>query len=250
MLINQANEKGTEIIPIDSEHSSIFQCLLGEKPEHIKEIILTASGGPFVDFEEDDLKNVTIQDALKHPNWKMGSKITIDSATLINKALEIIEASFLFNTPIERITPLIHPQSLVHGLVRFIDNSFKAAISFPDMILPITYALNYPNRINCDLPNIDFCKMGNLEFRELKPWQKRNIDLAYSAFKESKVISLNILNEIAVKKFLSGEIAFSEIYSFISNVLEDSQKETINSIDDITETIKQLQFNSYLKPKL
>lgn len=234
LLINFAKNYNTEIIPIDSEHSAIFQCIQGEK-NVVKEIILTASGGPFVDFEEDDLRKVTLSDALKHPNWTMGNKITIDSATLINKVLEIIEASYLFNFQIENITPLIHPSSIIHGMVRFCDGSYKAVLSFPDMVFPISYALNYPNRVNCNLPDLDFCKLKSLSFKELKPWQKRNIDLAYYAFKEKKVIALNIANEYAVSEFLESKINFCDIYKIISTVLEKSPKEKICSLNDIKE---------------
>lgn len=237
LLINSAKDKGTEIIPIDSEHSAIFQCLIGENVEFIKEIILTASGGPFVNFEEADLEKVTVADALKHPNWSMGSKITIDSATLINKALEIIEASYLFSFPIERIKPLIHTNSIIHGLVKFNDNSFKAALSFPDMIFPISYALNYPKRTECDLPDLDFSSMSMLNFKQIKDWQRRNVDLAYQAFRNNKVIALNMANEYAVSEFLKDNIKFSDIYRIVSNLLEKSHPENPDSLSDINEII-------------
>lgn len=242
LLIDFAKRYNTEIIPIDSEHSAIFQCIQGEEFEFVKEIILTASGGPFVDFEEKDLKDVTVSDALKHPNWKMGNKITIDSATLINKALEIIEASYLFNFPIENIKPLIHTSSIIHGIIKFNDGSYKTAMSFPDMLLPISYALNYPNRVNCDLPSLDFCAMKALDFKRLKSWQKRNIDLAYHAFKEKKVIALNIANEHAVSKFLKREISFCDIYELIYSTLEKSPIENIYSLNDIREISKTLPY--------
>ncbi len=237
-FMNLALEKQTEILPIDSEHNAIYQCLIGEDKNSVTEIILTASGGPFVDFEEFDFNKVTINDALKHPNWAMGKKITIDSATLINKALEMIEASYLFDINIKKIKPLIHTGSLIHGLVRFIDNSFKVAVSFPDMRLPISYALNYPNRVDCNLQNLNFEKIGSLNFKEQKLWQKRNINLAYESFKEGKVITFNRANEIAVNYFLNGKLKFNEIYNFISKALEKSKSEKINSIEDIFSTIE------------
>lgn len=241
LLTDLAQKTKTEIIPVDSEHSAIFQCIQGEKKEFINEIILTASGGPFVDFEEKDLGKVTLSDALKHPNWTMGKKITIDSATLINKALEIIEASYLFKIPINNIKPLIHTSSIIHGLVKFNDGSYKAALSFPDMILPISYVLNYPERIDCKLPNLDFCKLKSLDFKELKPWQKRNIDLAYYAFKEKKVIALNVANEYTVNMFLKGQINFCDIYKIISDILEKSSEEDVCSLNDIKEICRNLK---------
>ncbi len=241
LLTDLARKTKTEIIPVDSEHSAIFQCIHGEKKEFIKEIILTASGGPFVDFEEKDLKQVTLSDALKHPNWKMGKKITIDSATLINKALEIIEASYLFNFPINNIRSIIHTSSIIHGLVKFNDGSYRASLSFPDMILPISYALNYPHRIDCELPDLGFCKLKTLNFRELKTWQKRNINLAYYAFKEKKVIALNTANEYAISEFLKGKISFCDIYKIIYNTLEKSSREEVCSLNDIKEICKSLK---------
>jgi 1-deoxy-D-xylulose-5-phosphate reductoisomerase len=236
LLIDFAKSKGTEIIPIDSEHNAIFQCINGEN-NSISEIILTASGGPFLDVEEKELAHISVLDALKHPNWVMGEKVTIDSATLMNKAFEIIEATYLFNFPIERITPLIHPNSIIHGLVKFTDNSFKALLSYPDMMLPISFAINYPDRKDCKLPNIDFSEIGTLSFKKAKQWQRRNLDLAYKVFKEKRVIAFNTANEIAVSKFLKHEIKFSEIYSTIMRILEQSNEEHITSLEDIKELI-------------
>ena len=237
LLINSAKQLGTEIIPVDSEHSSIFQCLIGESKKDISEIILTASGGPFIDFEEKDLEKVTIEDALKHPNWNMGKKITIDSATLINKALELIEAAYLFDADVDKVRPLIHPESIIHGLVKFNDNSLKAALAFPDMTFPISYAINYPNRKTCEIPELIFENIGNLSFRKPKSWQERNMKLAYQAFKENKVIAFNTANEIAVSKFLNGELKFKDIYGFVSEVLENTNSEKAESIDGIFQII-------------
>jgi 1-deoxy-D-xylulose-5-phosphate reductoisomerase len=240
ILMDLAQRNHTEVIPIDSEHNAILQCISGEQMTDIEEIILTASGGPFLDFEDKDLKNVTIDDALKHPNWNMGKKITIDSSTLINKALEIIEAAYLFSYPIEKITSLIHPNSIIHGMIKFTDGVFKSIISMPDMKLPISFAMHYPKRYDCHTPSIDFAKLENLSFKQPKPWQKRNIDLAYLAFKEKKVIAFNIANEITVNKFLKDEIKFVDIYNVITEILERSQVENIFSQEDIFETITEL----------
>ena len=238
LLQNLAKQKGTEIIPIDSEHNSIFQCVQGEKQDAITELILTASGGAFANLEEDELKNVSVKDALKHPNWNMGAKNTIDSATLINKALEIIEASYLFDMDINKIKAVVHPNSIIHAMVRFSDNSYKTLMSYPNMNLPISYALNHPNRVDCELPELDFAKIGSLQFRNPNEWQKRNIDLAYQAVKENKVIAFNIANELAVSKFIKGELQFVDIYKYIIDVLEHSSSENIHSYDDIQNIIK------------
>ena len=239
-LMNEASKKGTSIIPIDSEHNAIFQCIENENKYDINKIILTASGGPFLDLSENELDMVTSKEALKHPNWIMGKKITIDSATLINKALEMIEAAYLFDMNIEKIEPLIHPESIIHGMVFFNDGSFKASISSPDMNLPISYSLNYPIRKPCFMKSLDFTDIAALTFKQPKSWQKRNMDLAYLAFSEKKVIAFNIANEIAVKSFLQDEIKFSDIYRFVLDIMNTSEKEEINSVGDIFELISQV----------
>ena len=241
LLQTVAKEKGTEIIPIDSEHNSILQCLLGENKTSIKELILTASGGAFADFDENELKNVTLQDALKHPNWQMGIKNTIDSATLFNKALELIEASYLFDINITKIKAIIHPNSIIHAMVKFMDNSYKSLMSFPDMKLPISYALNYPNRCECNLPELDFEQIYNLSFKKLKAWQRRNINLAYYAVQEKKVIAFNIANEVVVSKFITGKLQFAEIYKYVIEILAHSQAENVNSFEDIQAIIQSIK---------
>ncbi|MDR1390940.1 MAG: 1-deoxy-D-xylulose-5-phosphate reductoisomerase [Holosporales bacterium] len=238
VLIELAKLRNTEIIPIDSEHNAIFQCLIGEDRNSISELLLTASGGPFVNFEEEALKEVTLKDVLKHPNWIMGKKITVDSATLLNKALEIIEAAYLFKLPIDKIGSLIHTNSIIHGMARFADGSLKAAISTPDMKLPISYAINYPHRKGCNLKNLLFEELEGLMFKKKKDWQIRNMDLAYTAFRESKVISFNVANEIAVSDFISGKIKFNEIYKVVREILENSEIEKVNSFEDIVMTIE------------
>ena len=241
LLQTVAKEKGTEIIPIDSEHNSILQCLLGENKTSIKELILTASGGAFADFDENEFKNVTLQDALKHPNWQMGIKNTIDSATLFNKALELIEASYLFDINITKIKAIIHPNSIIHAMVKFMDNSYKSLMSFPDMKLPISYALNYPNRCECNLPELDFEQIYNLSFKKPKAWQRRNINLAYYAVQEKKVIAFNIANEVAVSKFITGKLQFAEIYKYVIEILAHSQAENVNSFEDIQAIIQSIK---------
>ena len=240
-LIGEAKAKGTEILPIDSEHNAIFQCINFENPKDINKLILTASGGPFLDLDEKDLENITLKDALRHPNWIMGKNITVDSATLINKAIEIIEAAYLFEMPIEKIEALIHPESIIHGMVFFNDGTFKAALASPDMMLPISYALNYPNRKPCFMKGIDFANIGELSFKKPKPWQKRNIDLAYQAFNEKKVIAFNVANEMAVKEFLDGKVKFKDIYEIVAGAIKCCDKESADSLEDILDTISQVK---------
>lgn len=239
LLQTLASQLGTTIIPIDSEHNSIFQCLQGEDPKSIRKLVLTASGGPFLDLDESELMNVTVEDALKHPNWNMGKKNTIDSATMINKALEIIEAAYLFDIDISKIESIIHPNSIIHGMVEFSDNSIKALMAAPDMNMPISYAINYPHRVDCELPRLNLGAIGSLKFERPKNWQLRNINLAYQAFNENKVIAFNTANEEAVSLFLNHKINFCEIYKFIQNTLETAQKEVCTSIDDIINVIKE-----------
>ena len=240
LLQDLAKQQGTEIIPIDSEHNSIFQCLQGENINAVQELILTASGGAFVNLEENELAHVTVQDALKHPNWNMGVKNTIDSATLINKALEIIEASYLFDMDVSKIKAVIHPNSIIHAMVKFSDNSYKTLMSYPDMNLPISHAINYPHRIECELPALNFEQIGTLQFKKPKEWQKRNIKLAYYAVAENKSIAFNIANEIAVNKFVHRELKFAQIYDFICDVLACSPAENVNSYGDICAAVEAI----------
>lgn len=239
LLQTLASQLGTNIIPIDSEHNSIFQCLQGEDPKTIRKLVLTASGGPFLNLDESELMSVTVEDALKHPNWNMGKKNTIDSATMINKALEIIEAAYLFDIDISKIESIIHPNSIIHGMVEFSDNSIKVLMATPEMNLPISYAINYPRRVDCELPSLNLGAIGSLRFERPKNWQLRNINLAYQAFNENKVIAFNTANEEAVSLFLNHKINFCEIYKFIQNTLETAQKEVCTSIDDIINAIKE-----------
>jgi len=212
---------GTEIIPIDSEHSAIFQCLAGEDNKHINKIILTASGGPFLNKDKSEFQKVTVAEALDHPNWKMGSKITIDSATMMNKGFEVIEAFWLFNLPKEQIEVIIHPQSIIHSMVEFRDGCIKAQLSLPDMKLPILYALTYPERFKYDMIKTDFKKIGSLTFFEPDFNKFRCLKIAYDVIGEggTAFCILNAANEIGVAKFLSGKIKFTQIPELIEDAL-------------------------------
>jgi 1-deoxy-D-xylulose-5-phosphate reductoisomerase len=209
----KARENGVNIYPVDSEHSAIFQCLAGEFHNKIEKIYLTASGGPFRGYTKEQLMEVTKAQALKHPNWEMGAKITIDSATLMNKGLEVIEAKWLFNLAPEQIDVIVHPQSIIHSIVQFEDGSMKAQMGLPDMKLPIQYALTYPDRISSNFPRFNFLDYPQLTFE--KPDQKTftNLQLAFDVLKigGTAACTLNAANEIAVDAFLNQKITFLDI---------------------------------------
>lgn len=208
-----AKEKNVDIYPVDSEHSAIFQCLVGESKNKIEKIYLTASGGPFRGKNKRFLQNVKKEQALKHPNWTMGAKITIDSATLMNKGLEVIEAKWLFDLAPEQIDVIVHPQSVVHSVVQFLDGSMKAQMGIPDMKLPIQYALGFPQRLLSRFPRFNFVKYPNLTFEEPDRKTFRSLDLAYEALKKGGTLPcvLNAANEVAVEAFLKDKISFVEI---------------------------------------
>ncbi|MBM3917754.1 MAG: 1-deoxy-D-xylulose-5-phosphate reductoisomerase [Sphingomonadales bacterium] len=213
-LITQlAKEKGVNIYPVDSEHSAIFQCLVGEFHNPIEKIYLTASGGPFRGHTHEQLKSVTLEQALKHPNWSMGAKITIDSASLMNKGLEVIEAKWLFGLAPEQIDVIVHPQSIVHSLVQFEDGSMKAQMGLPDMKLPIQFALTYPARLKTDFPRFNFMDYPQLTFEQPDRNVFKNLDLAFQAMaaKGTAACALNAANEEAVAAFLDKRISFLEI---------------------------------------
>ena len=214
-----AQENNVKILPVDSEHSAIFQCLENNK---INKIILTASGGPFFKKSIDELKEVSVEDALNHPNWKMGNKITIDSATMFNKAFEIIEASHLFGLNGEKIDVLIHPQSIVHSLVEFVDGSMKAHLAISDMKIPIAYALSYPVRLDNISKFLKLDEVCKLEFYKVNTDVFKPIKLAYVALKEKGTYPcvLNAANEEAVKLFLNKKIKFHEIYEIVDKTLK------------------------------
>jgi 1-deoxy-D-xylulose-5-phosphate reductoisomerase len=217
-------ESGSRIIPVDSEHSAIFQCLVGESGNPIEKISLTASGGPFLNWSEEMLKNVKPGEALRHPNWDMGSKVTIDSASLMNKGLEVIEAKWLFDLTPEQISVIIHPQSVIHSLVHFADGSVKAQLGVPDMRVPILYALTYPSRLCSDLPRLDLKDHQTLTFTVPDMKKFRNLSLAYDALKEGGNMPciLNAANEIAVSAFITEKINFMQMPDVVEYTMENS----------------------------
>ncbi len=225
LITKLAKEKGVNIYPVDSEHSAIFQCIVGEFHNPIEKIYLTASGGPFRGFSAEQLQNVTLAQALKHPNWSMGAKITIDSASLMNKGLEVIEAKWLFGLNAEQIDVIVHPQSIVHSLVQFEDGSMKAQMGLPDMKLPIQFALTYPNRFKTEFPRFNFMNYPQLTFEAPNRTVFKNLDLAYRAMHENGTIActLNAANEIAVDAFLKEQISFVEIAQLNENVVNACQ---------------------------
>jgi 1-deoxy-D-xylulose-5-phosphate reductoisomerase len=219
-----ARESGSIIIPIDSEHSAIFQCLVGESGNPIEKITLTASGGPFLNLTEEMLKKVKPCDALKHPNWNMGCKVTIDSASLMNKGLEVIEAKWLFDLDPKQISVIIHPQSIIHSLVHFADGSVKAQLGVPDMRVPILYALSYPDRLQSDLPRLVLNDCKTLTFSDPDIKKFRNLTLAYEALARGGNMPciLNAANEMAVKAFLDGKIEFTQMPEIVEYTMENS----------------------------
>jgi len=219
-----AREKGVNIYPVDSEHSAIFQCLMGEFHNPLEKIYLTASGGPFRGWTTEQLKTVTPAQALKHPNWSMGAKITIDSASLMNKGLEVIEAKWLFNLKPEQIDVIVHPQSIVHSLVQFTDGSMKAQMGLPDMKLPIQFALTYPERFQTNFPRFSFLDYPNLSFEQPDRSTFRNLDLAFRAMEKggSAACALNASNEISVQAFLEEKIGFLDLARINEQVMEET----------------------------
>ena len=218
------SESGSIIIPVDSEHSAIFQCLVGESGNPIEKVTLTASGGPFLNFSEEMLKKVKPCDALKHPNWNMGCKVTIDSASLMNKGLEVIEAKWLFDLTQEQISVIIHPQSIIHSFVHFADGSIKAQLSVPDMRVPILYALTYPDRLHSDLPRLELKDCKTLTFNEPDMKKFRNLSLAFDALNKGGNMPciLNAANEMAVKAFLDEKIGFTQMPDVVEHTMENS----------------------------
>jgi len=238
LITKLAEEKGVNIYPVDSEHSAIFQCLVGEFHNPIEKIILTASGGPFRGKKREDLAKVTKVQALKHPNWVMGAKITIDSASLMNKGLEVIEAKWLFGLKASQIEVVVHPQSIIHSLVQFEDGSMKAQMGLPDMKLPIQFALGFPNRIKSDFPRFDFTKYPSLTFEQPDTETFRNLQLAFEAMDKGGNLPciMNAANEIAVEAFLQDKIGFLEMSDLIENCMSKVDFIQKPSIDDYIQT--------------
>ncbi len=247
IIMPLVKEKGVNLFPIDSEHSAIWQCLNGENKKDLKRIIITASGGSFRDKQLDELKNVTVSDALSHPNWKMGKKITIDSATMMNKGFEVIEAHHLFQIEYDKIDVIMHRQSIIHSMVEFNDLSIKAVLGTPDMRIPIMYALSYPKHNIFGGESLDFLKYNNLSFEELSFSRFKCLKLAYEAGKKGGLypVVLNAANEACVNLFLNEKISFLDIENIIEKELNKEYLISNVSIDDIIKTDQEIQRKIY-----
>ncbi len=241
LVTRKAREKKVSILPVDSEHSAIFQCLAGESLNPPEKIYLTCSGGPFRGKTPEQLKQVTPADALAHPNWTMGAKITIDSATLMNKGFEMIEAHWLFGLPPESIEVIVHPQSVIHSMVQFRDGSIKAQLGLPDMRLPILYALGYPERLPNDFPRFSFNRYPTLTFELPDIKNFRNLALAYEAIRQggNTPCVLNAANEVVVSAFLEGKTGFAAMPAIIEEILQTSDFIADPALDDLIETNRE-----------
>ena len=252
LVTKLASEKGVNIYPVDSEHSAIFQCLAGEFHNPIEKIYLTASGGPFRGRKAEELKEIKKEQALKHPNWEMGAKITIDSASLMNKGLEVIEAKWLFNLKNEQIDVVVHPESIIHSIVQFEDGSMKAQMGLPDMKLPIQYALGYPERLKSDFPRFSFKDFRTLNFEEPDLITFRNLGLAFRALEKggSMPCVLNAANEIAVAAFLQDEVGFlemSDLVEFTMNSVDFKEKPTLEDYFDLDKEARRVASSFMIK---
>ncbi|MGA9755905.1 MAG: 1-deoxy-D-xylulose-5-phosphate reductoisomerase [Desulfobaccales bacterium] len=235
LVMAAAAKRGVPIIPVDSEHSAIFQALHGQRREDIRRLWLTASGGPFRTWDLDQLRRATAAQALKHPNWSMGPKITIDSATMMNKALEVIEAAVLFGLPVDQVGVYIHPQSIVHSLVDFVDGSVLAQLGVPDMRLPIAYALTYPRRLPLNSPPLDLCQVGQLTFEAPDTTRFPGLALGYAAARAGGTMPavLNAANEMAVAAFLQGQITFMDIPRTVSATMDAHQHQPLENLEQV-----------------
>ncbi len=241
LINNMLKEYDAEIIPVDSEHSAIYQSLLGGKKDEVRKIIITASGGTFRGKTLEELKGVTVEQALKHPNWSMGRKITIDSSTLCNKGLEVIEAHQLFNVSYDDIEVLVHPQSIIHSMVEFCDMSIIAQLGVPDMKVPIQYAFTYPNRVdNSCLESLDFRKLSNLTFDEVDSEVFKGVEYAFFAGRIGKSMPAvyNAANEIAVDEFIKGNIKFLEIYEVIKKTMDNHEVHEVLTLEEVIKADK------------
>ena len=247
IIMPLATEKNVNIIPVDSEHSAIFQCLNGENQKELKKIILTGSGGPFLKKPIHEFDSITPDEALKHPNWDMGAKISIDSATMMNKALELVEALWLFNIKLDKIQITIHPQSIVHSMVEFVDGSYKAHLGLPDMKVPIQYALTFPERKDASVGSLDFDNL-NLDFK--KPDLERYPILALVEelinLGGNRVAVMSMANDHIVQKFLDQKISFNEIFSLIKEVVNEFASDDLPSLEELFILDKNIQL--YLDP--
>ncbi len=231
IIFDALKNSSSKLIPIDSEHSAMLQCLIGESQDTIEKIVITASGGPFREFSLQQMKNVTKAQALNHPNWEMGAKITIDSSTMMNKGLEIIEAHWLFDLPVEKIEPVIHPQSIIHSIVTFTDGSSKAQLGPPDMKVPIIYALSYPGRLPLETPRMDWSQTHELTFEPVDYERFPCVKLAMDSIESGGVAPtvLNAANEVAVQRFLNEEIGYIDIPKIVEKSLDKiSSQHTLN----------------------
>lgn len=237
IIMSEAKKMGVSILPIDSEHSAIFQCLQGQPRDRVRRLILTGSGGPFLNLSLEELESVTPSEALHHPAWQMGAKISVDSATLMNKGLEAIEAHWLFGLDISKVDVLIHPQCIIHSLVEFVDGSVMAQLSIPDMRLPIQYALTYPERLAGPLPRLELAEIDQLTFQKPDKEKFPCLEYAYEAFRAGGTAPavLNAANEVAVSLFLSGKIRFMEIPRVIERVLAGYKPVKDPTLNDILE---------------
>lgn len=237
LVMKLASENNVEILPVDSEHSAIFQCLQGSRKEEIEKILLTASGGPFRGYTKEQLKNVTLAQALKHPNWSMGSKITIDSASMMNKGLEVIEARWIFDVDVSKIEVVVHPQSVIHSAIEYVDGSVIAQLGSPDMRLPIQYAITYPQRAKAEFSKLDFFKVSSLTFEKPDMETFRCLKLAFEALKTGGTMPavMNAANETAVSLLLKEKIKFHQIPDIVEDIMQKHSVNICPSIDDIIE---------------
>lgn len=250
IIMPLAKEKGVSILPVDSEHSAIFQSMHGENRERVSKILLTASGGPFRGKKTEELQDITVEDALKHPNWSMGRKITVDSATLVNKGLEVMEAKWLFDVEPEQIQVVVHPQSIIHSMVEYVDGGIMAQLGMPDMKLPIQYALFYPDRRPMDGRRVDFFALKSISFEEPDLKTFRGLQLAYDAIAAggSMPTVFNAANEKAVGLFLDKKIRFLAIYDLIQGAMEQHKVIANPTVDEILEA--EAQAHAYISGKL
>lgn len=235
IFLGAIKKLGVELLPLDSEHNAIFQIFEKDNFERIKDITLTASGGPFLGYKKEELKSVNLQQALKHPNWAMGAKNTIDSATLMNKGLEVIEACYLFGLDESKVKVVVHPQSIVHGMINYDDGSTLANLSLPNMQVPISYALDHPKRIPINHEKLDLAKIGKLDFVAPDTNTFPLLEYAYESFRGgiNQLITLNIANEVAVEALLNNKMKFFEIPEFVYDLLSEEASEKVNSFNDI-----------------
>ena len=250
IIMPLAKQKGVSILPVDSEHSAIFQSMHGENRERVSKILLTASGGPFRGKKTEELQDITVEDALKHPNWSMGRKITVDSATLVNKGLEVMEAKWLFDVEPDQIQVVVHPQSIIHSMVEYVDGGIMAQLGMPDMKLPIQYALFYPDRRPMDGKRVDFFALKSISFEEPDVKTFRGLQLAYDAIAAggSMPTVFNAANEKAVGLFLDKKIRFLAIYDLIQGAMEQHKVIANPTVDEILEA--EAQAHAYISGKL